>query len=137
MKIKKVYQGEIPSNIVVNSYSESGTDTYSCNYINSRIIKKRNITNPLTKSRTSLTDNDLKIAEYVIVYYTFGYGDADGYKCSMVVYPDGENWFEMSTTPTRTSDRGFVKINATTGTMTTSAYSAAKFAIVGYDIILK
>lgn len=34
MYIKKMFQGEIPENKVVNGYSTSQTDTYSCNYIN-------------------------------------------------------------------------------------------------------
>lgn len=34
MRIRKTYQGEIPENKIVNSYSESQTDTYSCDYLN-------------------------------------------------------------------------------------------------------
>lgn len=34
MKIKKVYQGELPENKILNSQSTSQTDTYSCEYIN-------------------------------------------------------------------------------------------------------
>lgn len=35
MKIKKIYQGELPENKILNSQSTSQTDTYSCEYINS------------------------------------------------------------------------------------------------------
>lgn len=35
MKIQKKFQGTIPENKIMDAYSESNTDTYSCNYINS------------------------------------------------------------------------------------------------------
>lgn len=35
--IRKVYQGQIPKNKVVNTRSNSKLDTYSCNYINNLI----------------------------------------------------------------------------------------------------
>lgn len=34
MLIRKTFQGEIPENKIANAYSESETDTYSCDYIN-------------------------------------------------------------------------------------------------------
>lgn len=34
MKIKKIYQGELPENKILNTESTSQTDTYSCDYIN-------------------------------------------------------------------------------------------------------
>ena len=34
MKIKKIYQGELPENKILNAQSTSQTDTYSCEYIN-------------------------------------------------------------------------------------------------------
>lgn len=34
MKIKKIYQGSIPENKILNSRSTSQTDTYSCEYLN-------------------------------------------------------------------------------------------------------
>lgn len=38
MKIKKVYQGSVPENKILNTHSNSQTDTYSCDYINNEII---------------------------------------------------------------------------------------------------
>jgi hypothetical protein len=35
MKIEKKYQGTIPTNKILNEKTESNTDTYSCDYINS------------------------------------------------------------------------------------------------------
>ena len=37
MKIKKMYQGQLPENKIVNTQSNSQTDTYSCEYINDMI----------------------------------------------------------------------------------------------------
>lgn len=34
MKIRKAYQGTVPENKILDTYSESQTDTYSCNYVN-------------------------------------------------------------------------------------------------------
>lgn len=39
MKIKKTYQGTVPENKIVNTYTESGTDTYGCDYVNSKALK--------------------------------------------------------------------------------------------------
>lgn len=34
MKIRKAYQGTVPENKILDTYSTSQTDTYSCNYVN-------------------------------------------------------------------------------------------------------
>lgn len=34
MRIRKTFQGQLPENKIVNTYSTSQTDTYSCNYLN-------------------------------------------------------------------------------------------------------
>lgn len=34
MRIKKMYQGTVPENKILDTYSTSATDTYSCNYVN-------------------------------------------------------------------------------------------------------
>lgn len=34
MKIKKAYQGSVPDNKILNTYSNSQTDVYSCDYVN-------------------------------------------------------------------------------------------------------
>lgn len=34
MKIKKMYQGSVPENKIMSTYSSSNTDTYSCDYVN-------------------------------------------------------------------------------------------------------
>ena len=42
MKIKKIYQGELPENTILNAESTSQTDTYSCEYINNLVNKEIN-----------------------------------------------------------------------------------------------
>lgn len=36
MQLRKVFQGEIPENKIMNSYTESNTDAYSCDYVNDK-----------------------------------------------------------------------------------------------------
>ena len=38
MRIKKMFQGETPANKILNTYSDSQTDTYSCDYLNKMLI---------------------------------------------------------------------------------------------------
>lgn len=42
MKIQKKFQGVVPENKILDTYSESETDTYSCNYINSVVESGNN-----------------------------------------------------------------------------------------------
>ena len=37
MKIRKAYQGTVPENKILDTYSTSQTDTYSCNYVNNKL----------------------------------------------------------------------------------------------------
>lgn len=37
MKIRKAFQGTVPENKILDTYSTSQTDTYSCNYVNDLI----------------------------------------------------------------------------------------------------
>lgn len=39
MRIKKMYQGEIPENKIVGTYTESNTDAYNCSYVNNNLGK--------------------------------------------------------------------------------------------------
>lgn len=43
MKIRKAFQGTIPDNKILDTYSTSQTDTYSCNLVNN-LIKTTNYT---------------------------------------------------------------------------------------------
>ena len=44
MKIKKMYQGNVPENKILNTYSDSQTDTYSCDYLNNSVVVESGIT---------------------------------------------------------------------------------------------
>lgn len=37
MKIEKIFQGQIPENKIMNDYTETNTDAYSCEYINNTL----------------------------------------------------------------------------------------------------
>lgn len=43
MRIKKMYQGTVPENKIVGTYTESDTDTYNCNYANNTFREKGTI----------------------------------------------------------------------------------------------
>lgn len=43
MRIKKMYQGTVPKNKILDTYSTSATDTYSCNYVNNNFDRKGNM----------------------------------------------------------------------------------------------
>jgi len=49
MKIKKIFQGTLPENKILNEKSESQIDTYSCDYINSIIESGKNEKGSWTK----------------------------------------------------------------------------------------
>lgn len=57
MKIKKMYQGTVPENKILDTYSNSATDTYSCNYVN--LIGKTITMNSSGGSSQSLSVNTL------------------------------------------------------------------------------
>lgn len=59
MKIKKIYQGIVPENKILDAYSTSNTDTYSCNYINNGL--KENI----------ITNQEIATNEYIDGYRVY------------------------------------------------------------------
>ena len=42
MRIKKMYQGTVPENKILNTYSDSQTDVYSSDYINKNVLTPSN-----------------------------------------------------------------------------------------------
>jgi len=68
MKIKKAYQGTVPENKILDTYSASQTDTYSCNYVNENTpkIKKYKITSNTSK----FTIDNLNIDEDTMLRVT-------------------------------------------------------------------
>lgn len=52
MKIRKAFQGTVPENKILDTHSTSQTDTYSCNYVNSKFewnyLGEKTGTTPIT-----------------------------------------------------------------------------------------
>ena len=44
MRIKKMYQGTVPENKIIGAYTQSDTDTYNCNYVNTSLSYSTNET---------------------------------------------------------------------------------------------
>ena len=75
MKIKKIFQGSIPENKILNSHSTSQTDTYSCEKINE--ITENLITH---KYQLKITDAVTAGTEVTIpCYYKVGQAVIDVY----------------------------------------------------------
>lgn len=76
MKIRKAFQGTIPENKILDTYSESNTDTYSCNYINQPKMKVL-WTNPspdlkFNEQTITLSSSDYDYLIFVYkLYYTY------------------------------------------------------------------
>lgn len=63
MKIQKKFQGAIPENKIMDAYSSSNTDTYSCNYVNNKINELGFVAGNLT----GLNGVTVKYSQYVII----------------------------------------------------------------------
>lgn len=57
MRIKKTFQGSLPENTVVNTQSNSQTNTYSCEYVNEHFGRKVLYESAGTNGNISLNDN--------------------------------------------------------------------------------
>lgn len=69
MKIKKMYQGAVPENKILNTYSDSQTDVYSCDYVNKHGGEQSSSREALTaylpsSQTTTSTDEKVKLALY-------------------------------------------------------------------------
>lgn len=60
MKIRKVYQGVVPENKILDAYSESQTDTYSCNYVNGLVEEEYSDSTSLITSYSQISVNEIK-----------------------------------------------------------------------------
>ena len=47
MRVKKMFQGKVPENKILSTYSDSPTDTYSCDYVN-QLIEPEDLTSQLS-----------------------------------------------------------------------------------------
>lgn len=67
MKIKKIYQGSLPENKILNKNSNSQTDTYSCDYLNnleltSEITFTKNEADNIYYYNIYATENEVQIS---------------------------------------------------------------------------
>lgn len=66
MRIRKTYNGVVPNNKIVNSGSNSTTDTYSCNYLN-----PENYEITLSYTHTANQYTCVRIQNIVMIYGQF------------------------------------------------------------------
>lgn len=80
MRIKKMYQGTVPENKILDTYSNSATDTYSCNYVNG-IAGKVLWTNPSPTSSFASQTITLSSGDYDFyeVFFTYNTTSASQY----------------------------------------------------------
>lgn len=108
MRIKKVYQGTVPENKILGTYTTSNTDTYSCNYINNcntystsevdtgkKWVDNKKIYRKVFtfSSLTNSADNDIgTISNLGTITYTYGMAKLGGdqYALPHVDYRDKE-----------------------------------------------
>ncbi len=77
MRIKKIYQGSIPANKILNAHSTSPTDTYSCKYLNdleltSEITFTKNEADNIFYDSIYATENEVQICGDIRYSYTSG-----------------------------------------------------------------
>lgn len=115
---------------VTNTYSESESNVYSCNYINEKIGTKLCIkqVNGISLSHgATLQDDVIKKANQVTVYYTM---NNNGYKHSETIQKNDTEWhFDVLDVYTM-----YIKVDWNSGTLVTSSYDANSI-IIGYDLL--
>lgn len=88
MKIKKTYQGVVPNGKVLNSKSNSTTDTYSCDYLNELIPKTKIITGT-TNSNGLLIASVCNLPNNSKVLNVFNKTNDDSYYFNVYNFDDG------------------------------------------------
>lgn len=76
MRIRKAYQGTVPENKILDTYSTSQTDTYSCNFTNAKTATvlydhEGAVTRPNTYTLSDSISN-YKCIEIIGMFYTGG-----------------------------------------------------------------
>ena len=75
MKIRKAFQGTVPENKILDTYSTSQTDTYSCNFVNNKMTGTVLWTNSNPANQfTAQTINISNLSQYAyidILYFVF------------------------------------------------------------------
>lgn len=107
MKIKKMYQGTVPENKILNTYSDSQTDVYACNFINGEILYDDEAG---TNGAITLAD-DLKNYRYIEIFY-YNKNHTGAYSSVKVYNPNGKLVNLSQLVPVKASSR--VYLDATT-----------------------
>jgi hypothetical protein len=66
MIIRKVYQGQVPENAIMNGYSSSDTNTYACSYLNGTILYNNTSG---TSGNVKLSDNTTNYKSLKLLIY--------------------------------------------------------------------
>ena len=115
---------------VTNTYSESESNVYSCNYINDKIgtkLKIKQVSGLSLGPGSTLQDDAIKKANQVTVYYSL---HPASYRHSMSLQKNDTEWyFDLFDVYLI-----FIKIDWETGTLMTSS-SSTNSNIIGYDLL--
>lgn len=109
MKIRKAFQGTVPENKILDTYSTSQTDTYSCNYVNDKTTGKILWTNSSPTSNFSsqnVSISNLPNYTYIDIVYLVYKGNPKQ-SCQRHYYDTTYRNGELMSTFTHSS-RGFV-----------------------------
>lgn len=121
---KFLVEGDTPA--VKNEYTVSNNDTYSCNYINSKLSIKQ-VRGLSLGPGSTLQDDAIKKASQVTVYYSL---HSASYRHSMSLQKNDTEWyFDLYDVYLI-----FIKIDWETGTLMTSSASTNS-NIIGYDLL--
>ena len=74
--IRKAFQGTIPENKILDTYSESSTDTYSCNYVNNHSVQEEVVYNQKIYSATQTNIDLTKYKRLIISFAMYDKQDA-------------------------------------------------------------
>lgn len=86
MRIRKVYQGNLADNKIVNAASNSQTNTYSCDYIN----KLPKVDELLSATTTSDTYTISDIEQYNLIVVVAGNGNSQRWGRNSMILPVNE-----------------------------------------------
>ena len=121
---KFLVEGDTPA--VKNEYTVSSNDTYSCNYVNSKLSIKQ-VRGLSLGPGSTLQDDAIKKASQATIYYSL---HPASYRHSMSLQKNDTEWyFDLYDVYLI-----FIKIDWETGTLMTSS-SSTNSNIIGYDLL--
>lgn len=110
MRIRKVYQGNLADNKIVNAASNSQTNTYSCDYINTNIgtIYSENFDNSTVADNTLTTVGTITLSKgtYVITGFGSFATNSTGYRQMGIATSSSSSSIDRSATSTVSAVNG-------------------------------